>query len=127
MEEQIKLRDIKSSIKKLSESSNIEEAELRADENIVYEAKKAQIELDGRQNYFSLRKRWSLLLKLLLSISIIFQFIVILLVGFGCLNYKEYSWFINLVMGENFFQIIGLCLIVVNFLFPKECRKEHLE
>lgn len=123
MEEEIKLQVIKSAIKKLPESQEIEEHEKKENELALLRARRLQIEIDGRADYFKLRTNWSDFLQVVLWCSVMFQFVVTILVGGKVLDYLQYQWFINLVMGENFLQIIGLCYIVVKHLFPQDNGK----
>ncbi|MDQ3098979.1 MAG: hypothetical protein M3Q44_04495 [bacterium] len=80
----------------------------------------ATIRLAGLQAYYSMRESWSWILAALLTLSIIFQFVMIIIVGKEWLDFSQNKDFLLLVTGENFVQIIGLCLIIVNFLFPKQ-------
>ena len=82
-----------------------------------------KIRLSGLDAYYTMRIRWSWIIAVLLILSIIFQFILVLAVGKNWLDFSKNKDFLLLVTGENFVQIIGLCVIIVNFLFPKTKEK----
>ena len=58
------------------------------------------------------------LLKWLLSGMVIFQIGLTLSVGLGHLNFTQYKLFLELLVGETFAQVAGMCIIVVTCLFP---------
>ena len=76
-----------------------------------------KIRLSGLDAYYTMRVRWSWILAVLLISSIAFQFILVLIIGKNWLDFSKNKEFLLLVTGENFVQIIGLCIIIVNFLF----------
>ncbi|MDP4011406.1 MAG: hypothetical protein Q8P72_04230 [Candidatus Roizmanbacteria bacterium] len=78
-----------------------------------------EIDNDGRENYYKLRMGWSKFIGIVLSFSIAFQIIVTFMVGAKALSFEENQILINLIMGENFLQIIGLVYVIINFLYPK--------
>lgn len=78
---------------------------------------KELIENRGRHDYFGLRKNWSWFLMGAMAAMILFQMGLTIAIGKGCLDFEKYSVLISLVVGENFLQIIGMCIIVVKFLF----------
>jgi hypothetical protein len=49
--------------------------------------------------------------------SLAFQIAITIAVGLGYLNYKEYKWFLPIVVSENFIQILGLAAIVLKWIF----------
>lgn len=73
----------------------------------------------GQQIYYWLRNFWGVLLALVLVASVAFQFYLTWMIGKGEWNFKEYEQFLSVVTGGNFVQVVGLCIIVVNYLFPK--------
>ena len=83
------------------------------------DARRQETEVIGRGQYFRLRKQWSWFLFAFLTGMIIFQFFVTIAVGLGWMNFLEYKTLLGLVLGENFLQIVGMCVIVVTFLFPR--------
>ena len=83
------------------------------------QADTAAAEAKGRKFYYVLRNIWGILLGLALIGCVWFQFWLTAGIGSGKLHYEKHELFLNLIAGENFAQIVGLCLIVVNYLFPK--------
>lgn len=82
--------------------------------------------VNGERFFYFLRNCWGILLAIALIVSIIFQFWLTYMIGMGDLNFKGYEIFLNIIAGENFIQVVGLCYIVVNFLFPKSNNNQNL-
>ena len=78
---------------------------------------KELIENQGRHDFYSLRKSWSRFLMFSLFAMLAFQMGLTVLIGTGHLDFTKYPVLISLVVGENFVQIIGMCVLVVQFLF----------
>jgi hypothetical protein len=82
--------------------------------------KQARNHVQGQRFYYVLRNIWGVLLATVLVISIGFQFYLAYHIGKGYLNFGEYKEFLKIITGGNFVQVLGLCYIVVNYLFPKK-------
>ncbi len=85
----------------------------------IIKKKHAHVTLQGQREYFELRKSWSEYLKIVLGVLIAFEMLLIVGVGAGYVNYMNYEWFINITVSQIFLEIIGMCYIIVNFLYPK--------
>jgi hypothetical protein len=79
---------------------------------------KADIELQGRREYFGLRKSWSAFLMRTLFVLVGFQIALVLAVGSGRLDFQPYHDVLDLVIGTTVLQVIGMCVVVVKFVFP---------
>jgi len=77
-------------------------------------------EFKGKRFYYWLRNIWGVLLALVLIVSITFQFWLTSEVGHDHLNFEKYPWLIQIVLSSNFVEIVGLCYVVVKFLFPPD-------
>lgn len=75
------------------------------------------IHREGTKDFYKLRSTWSSLIGWCIVFLIIFQGAVTASVGFNLINFKDYPWFLEVIVTENFAQIIGLAIIVVKFLF----------
>lgn len=82
--------------------------------------KEAENHVSGQKMYYWLRNIWGVTLAIILIASIGFQFWLTYNVGTRHLQFKDYATFLNIIAGENFIQVLGLCAIVVNYLFPKQ-------
>lgn len=82
-------------------------------------------DVKGQESYYKLRNFWGRLLAIILGLSIGFQFWLAYMVGKGNLNFQNYTFFLNIVASENFLQVVGLCYIVVKFLFPNHKQKQQ--
>lgn len=97
----------------------VESRELRTTFNEAENARRiADIEAEGRREYFDLRKTWSVFLMRALFILLAFQLALVIFVGKGWLNFQPYRDVLDLVIGTTFLQVIGMCVVVVKFLFP---------
>jgi len=76
------------------------------------------IELQGRKDFFRLRKNWSRMINIWISTFILFHSGVALAVGLGHLNYENHHSILLTIIAEDFLQILGMVYIVVKFLFP---------
>jgi hypothetical protein len=80
-------------------------------------ARSEKIELDGREQFFSLRGTWSKWLIFWISAILLFQGSLTVAVGLGHLDFLEYKWFLPMVIGQSFLQIIGMGVVIVKFLY----------
>ena len=81
------------------------------------QARAERIELDGRSQFFDLRGKWSSWLIGWISALLLFEIALTLAVGAGWLNFLEYKWFLPIVFGESFLQVIGMGVVIVKFLY----------
>ena len=79
----------------------------------------AQVKLDGLKDYYIMRKSWGNFLKICLCIILVFNILLVFLVGSGVLVDKD-DWFLRIVLTTNLADIIGLVYLVVNFLFSNQ-------
>lgn len=82
-----------------------------------------RVELDGRKQFFELRQKWSMDLSYWISTLIIFHIFLTFFIGLNLLNFEKYQWFIQILVVEDFLQIVGMGFIVVNFLYPYGKKK----
>ncbi len=81
------------------------------------EARKEQIELDGRKKFFELRNKWSWSIIIWISVFIIFHIVITVLVGCKVLDFQNHEWLLPSIIAENFLQIVGMGYIIVRFLY----------
>lgn len=80
-------------------------------------SEETKIHLGGKRDFYKLRKEWSGHLKILLWILVSTQILLIFLVGIELFDFSEHKFFINIVMGGYFVELVGLFYVVVNYLF----------
>ena len=85
------------------------------------------VERDGRSDYFRLRKTWSRALICFLAVMISFQIGLTIAIGRKWLSFMEYQYVLGLIVGENFLQVVSMCIMVVAFLFPSSKNSEKKE
>ena len=102
----------------VSKNNTISTVQAEQEENLKNEF--IRINNKGRQDYYQLRIGWSFFIGTIVFLSVLFQFTATFLIGFNIVKFENHQFLINLVMGENFLQILGLAYIIVKFLFPKD-------
>lgn len=83
----------------------------------VTNAEIEKVELNGRKDFFALRKRWSSWIIGWITALVVFNVLLTIVVGLGWLSFLEYEWFIIAVTVETFLQVVGLGAIAAKFLF----------
>ena len=79
-----------------------------------------QAHTEGSKHYYTLRDRWSAYLMVILAVSLVFQGILVVLVGCGVLPFNGNSVFLNSVAGEVFpSNRRRMCYIAVRCLFSR--------
>lgn len=96
-------------IRNSSSKSEFDERRVLSDE--------VKVHLDGKKDFYRLRNEWSKHLKVLLWILVSTQVILIFLVGMELFDFSEHKFFINIVIGGYFVELVGLFYVVVNYLF----------
>jgi len=109
---EISIAEIKS---KIEIGNELDFSERKEQTKLAIREREANLGSFGRN--YKLRNSWSLYLVIFISIMIAFQVLVTALIGFGVLNFLNYQYFLYVVIGENFAQIIAMGFIVVKFLF----------
>lgn len=94
---------------------------------VLQKLKELETQRIGLEKYYSLRDRWSVFLRFVLSFMICFQFVITFLVGTKFLDFSNYENFLYAILVQNFLQILGLAYIVVKFLFPQQFEKNNSE
>jgi hypothetical protein len=81
------------------------------------ERQRAFADLTGRKGHYAHKGHWSFFLMSMMAAMILFQSIVIALVGADIWDFEGYDWLLPALLVQNLAQIAGLCLIVVKALF----------
>jgi hypothetical protein len=91
----------------------------------AHQADSRRVDLDrqrahlARLNQFTaLRGRWSAWLIFWISSLLAFHVVLTFAIGSGKLDFEKYSWFLPMVVAQNFLQIVGMGIVVVKFLYP---------
>ena len=78
-----------------------------------------QLTLKEWSDIIGMRKTWSCWLLLAIMAIVLFDFFVILAVGYGWMKFDK-GYIVPFFVGESLIKTLGLALIVVGFLFNKE-------
>ena len=73
--------------------------------------------LQGLKDHFEHKKKWSWMLLGALVLMILFQMVLLVLVGSNVLDFTEYDWLLPAVLIQYLTQIVGLAVFVVRSLF----------
>jgi hypothetical protein len=90
-------------------------------ENAVIE--RARIENWGTKEKYDLRNYWSWVLTVLLVGLVIFQGILVKRIGTGAWKFVGYETFLDAQAGVYFMQIVGMCYVVLKYLFNDPDKK----
>ena len=71
----------------------------------------------GIQQHYQHKGRWSRFLLRAIGFLIGYQMILLVLVGYGALDFKEYDWLLPALLVQNLAQIVGLAVYAVKHLF----------
>jgi len=91
----------------------------REDQKERLDELQAAVRADSDRQDIELRKSWSEHLQTILIWIVLLNWLLVFGIGRGWFDYSNYKPFLYSVVGENIAQIIALCVVVVNYLFPK--------
>src|SRR5690606_6326084 len=101
----------------------VEDIDVQRQAVSAQEVKERETHRIGEAEYYKLRNRWSWFIFIFISFMLLFQLFIMLALGYGWADFKEYQTILHMVMGQNFAQIIGMGIIVAKFLFPLRKNK----
>lgn len=73
--------------------------------------------LKGIKDHYKHKGKWSLFLMASIGAMIVYQSILLILVGIGFLDFKEYDWLLPALLAQNLGQVVGLAVYAVKYLF----------
>lgn len=93
---------------------------------VVDESRREQnrIRVAGLAQFYGLRVVWSKWLIGWVSALIVFQVVLTVAVGLKALDFTGFETFLQLTVGQNFLQVIGLAMIVVRFLHSAKGERD---
>lgn len=77
----------------------------------------AYAHLAGIQDHYKHKGRWSWFLMGIIGLMMIFQLVLITLVGVKLFDFTEYEWLVQLLLVQNLAQVVGLAIYAVKYLF----------
>ncbi len=95
---------------------NLTASEVRSRHAFLW-LKRIEAENEAFGLYHELRRHWSKLLSWILSILVGFEIVLAVAIGLGKLTFHNPT-VLDLLVVETFLQIVGLCWLVVHYLFP---------
>lgn len=89
-----------------------------------FSARSVQSETDyahlrGIEDHYKHKKHWSWFVIFIMFLMVGFQMVLIVKVGRGTWDYKDYDWLLPTLMIQYFGQIVGLAWLIVKSLFSK--------
>ena len=88
-----------------------------AKDDALAAAESIKVEIQGRKDFFALRKHWSIAIIVWISILLTVNSGLAIGVGLAWLDFKAYQWFITAVTVETFLQVVGLGYVAARYLF----------
>lgn len=73
--------------------------------------------LEGIKDHYKHKGKWSTFLMLAVAGMLLFQSFLLLEVGLGRLNFRDYEWLLPALLVQNLGQVIGLAVYAVKYLF----------
>lgn len=110
---EIKTEIIESGSEELRAESIFEE-KYQAD---AAEREKNWAHIEGLRDHYQHKKWWSLFLIGLMASMVLFQMLLLGLVGSKIWDFTSYKWLLPLLLVQNLAQIVGLAVFVVKSLF----------
>lgn len=86
------------------------------DDKIIPDLEK-KLGIQEKQDILKFRNEWSPRIWKLIAGILIFQGCFVVAIGFGLLDYSQYTSVISVYLGESVIQVFGLGVIVLKFLF----------
>lgn len=80
----------------------------------------AFLHVRGLQSHYQHKDRWSWFVGGCIAVMLVFQMVLLWLVGIGVWDFHEYDWLLPALMVQNLGQIIALATIVVRSLFRND-------
>lgn len=90
---------------------------LRRFRTVSIESEERYEHLKGLREHYRHKGRWSNFLMLVMLGMVVFQSVLLGLVGAGIWDFSQYEWLLPLLLVQNLAQIIGLAVFVVKALF----------
>lgn len=97
-----------------------DEYQSAAEQAFTRDAVRSEVEwahLNGLQDHYWHKGNWSWFLMAIMSAMIIFQSVLLGLVGSGIWDFSKYEWLLPALLVQNLGQIIALAFVVVRSLF----------
>jgi hypothetical protein len=73
--------------------------------------------LQGLKDHYKQKGHWSTFLIILMGAMVVFQCVLLGMVGAGQWDFSEYEWLLPALLAQNLAQIVGLAIFVVKSLF----------
>lgn len=81
------------------------------------DAQERYAHLKGIQDHYRHKSHWSTFLMFVMAGMIIFQSVLLGMVGAGVWDFTKYQWLLPVLLAQNLAQVIGLAVFVVKALF----------
>jgi hypothetical protein len=83
-----------------------------------FQSEKERVELDDYKRFLKLRDTWSKAIIYWISFLLLSHVTIVVFVGRKYLDFAQQTTLANGLLIENFFEIVGMGLVVVKFLYP---------
>lgn len=100
-----------------AESATLERRFARRFSSLSVEAQEKYEHLLGLRDHYKHKGRWSNFLMLIMAAMVVYQSVLLGMVGAGLWDFSKYEWLLPALLVQNLAQIIGLAVFVVKALF----------
>lgn len=100
-----------------SEMSRPEKDYLRRFQNLSVDGQVQYAHLQGIQDHYLHKGRWSNFLILAIASMLVFQSFLLVKVGVGAWDFSKYEWLLPALLVQNLAQVVGLSVWAVKYLF----------
>jgi hypothetical protein len=80
--------------------------------------------LQGLESHYQHKGYWSIFLMSCIGVMIVFQSVLLTLVGFHVMDFSQYEWLLPALLVQNLAQVVGLATFAVKALFDKRTRRD---
>jgi len=97
--------------------SRSEKQYLRRFQTLSVEGQAQYAHLKGIQDHYKLKGRWSNFLIGAIAAMLVFQSVLLVMVGLGKWDFSKYEWLLPALLVQNLAQVVGLSVWAVRYLF----------
>jgi len=97
--------------------SRSEKQYLKRFQTLSVEGQAQYAHLKGIQDHYKLKERWSNFLIGAIAAMLVFQSVLLMMVGLGKWDFSKYEWLLPALLVQNLAQVVGLSVWAVRYLF----------
>jgi hypothetical protein len=115
------VRDILDAMVPLANSSKILS---KQEEKLDWETENERLNLENRREKREIRRRWNLILTLLVILGFAFSYLMITLIGLGIMKFENNAFAVPSVVAAGVIQTYGLAKLAIKYFFSEDKREQ---